>query len=48
MSKITIKISAETGMPILTISKQSAVFIFDRAKELNLNIPFVLILLKLV
>ncbi len=39
-----IKISAETGMPILTISKQSAVFIFDRAKELNLNIPFVLII----
>ena len=30
-----IKISAETGMPILTISKQRAVFIFDRAKELK-------------
>ena len=39
-----IKMSAETGIPILTISKQSAILIFDRAKELNLNIPFVLII----
>ena len=39
-----IKMSAETGIPILTHSRQSAVLIFDRAKELNLNIPFVLII----